>query len=132
MLTGINHITLTVSQLERSLVFYTNVLGFKGLVKWDNGAYLSLNDVWLCLTLGVPDIKTDYTHIAFGIVASDFEGFAKKLAYRNIEQWQDNSSEGNSLYFLDPDGHKLEVHVGELVDRLQNLREFPYKGLEWL
>ncbi|HEX5514181.1 MAG TPA: glutathione transferase, partial [Gammaproteobacteria bacterium] len=44
--------------------------------------------------------------------------------------WKDNKSEGDSLYFLDPDGHKLEIHVGDLESRLAALREKPYEGLQ--
>lgn len=132
MLTGINHITLTVSELSRSFDFYTEQLGFKGLVKWETGAYLNLEDLWLCLTLGTPDSHTDYTHIAFGISSDDFHAFVEKLKESNIDQWQTNVSEGDSVYFLDPDGYKLEAHVGGLAERLKKLKESPYKGLEWL
>ncbi len=57
MLKGLNHITIAVSDLERSLDFYINALGFKGHVKWRQGAYLSLGDLWLCLSVDKPDEK---------------------------------------------------------------------------
>lgn len=132
MLTGINHITLTVSNLDTSIDFYIELLGFTGLVKWQTGAYLSLQEVWLCLTLGEPDSKQDYSHIAFSVEKQHFVGFSEKLKQMDVRQWQENKSEGDSFYFLDPDGHKLEVHVGGLVERLQSLRNSPYKELKWL
>ena len=36
--------------------------------------------------------------------------------------WKDNRSEGDSLYFLDPDGHRLELHAGSLASRLDHYR----------
>ena len=50
----------------------------------------------------------------------------------DVHQWKENSSEGRSLYFTDPDGHKFEVHVGDLQSRLTNLENEPYKNLKWL
>jgi len=43
-----------------------------------------------------------------------------------------NKSEGQSLYILDTDGHKLEIHVGDLKSRLKSLKIRPYKNLVWL
>lgn len=122
MLKGLNHITIAVSDLERSLYFYINALGFKGHVKWKQGAYLSLGDLWLCLSVDKPDEKTDYSHIAFSISQQDFTDFSHKLIKLDIAQWKENASEGDSLYLLDPDGHKLEIHSGDLYSRLESIK----------
>lgn len=132
MLTGLNHITLAVSNLDTSLQFYTQYLNFKGHVAWDKGAYLSLGDLWLCLSLDEPDAKTDYTHIAFDISESEFSNFVDELKKQGVQSWKDNRSEGASFYLLDPDGHKLELHVGDLQSRLKSLQQQPYPGLRWL
>lgn len=132
MISGLNHITLAVSNLERSLGFYIDILGFKGHVKWDSGAYLSVGEIWLCLSRDEPCSKADYTHIAFDISPNDFKAFSSRVLSSGVEVWKQNKSEGQSLYILDPDGHKLEVHVGSLGSRLEALHSKPYSGLVWL
>ncbi|NRQ42514.1 fosfomycin resistance glutathione transferase [Rheinheimera sp. YQF-2] len=132
MLQGLNHITIAVSDLERSLAFYTELLGMKAHVRWDAGAYLSLGDVWFCLSCDKPAPSLDYSHIALDIAEQDFSVFAEKLRQAAVPEWQQNSSEGQSVYFLDPDGHKLEAHCGNLQTRLDALKNKPYSGLIWL
>ena len=132
MLSGLNHITVTVSDIQRSLDYYIDKLGFTGHVKWDTGAYLSLSDMWFCLSLGRPSPAQDYSHIAFSVPAERFQALAESLSEAGITQWQPNSSEGDSLYILDPDGHRLELHVGTLQSRLAHLKAKPYRGLQWL
>ena len=131
MLRGLNHLTIAVSNLERSLAFYTKLLGMTAHVRWDSGAYLNLADVWFCLSCDTVAPSKDYSHIALDIAEQDFELFARKLRAANVTEWKQNKSEGSSLYFLDPDGHKLEVHSGELQNRLDSLRSKPYAGLIW-
>lgn len=131
MIKGINHITFTVSNIDRSQFFYRELLGAKLEVVWDTGAYLSIGDSWLCFTLGEPEPSNDYSHIALDTSETEFELICERLNEANVKQWQKNSSEGKSFYFLDPDGHKLEVHVGNIETRLKSLKITPYKGLRW-
>jgi catechol 2,3-dioxygenase-like lactoylglutathione lyase family enzyme len=122
MITGLNHITLAVSDLERSFQFYREVLQFKPLCKWSKGAYFLVGDLWFCLNVDPSRVpQTDYTHYAFSVSESDFTEMDHRLLASGAEVFQENKSPGKSLYFLDPDGHKLEIHVGSWQDRLQAL-----------
>ena len=72
----------------------------------------------------------DYTHIAFDVRAEDFPMMRQKLEQADVNFWKDNKSQGDSIYFLDPDGHKLEIHVGNLQTRLNAIKQRPYNRLE--
>lgn len=132
MLRGLNHITIAVSNLEQSLLFYSGLLGMQAHVRWDKGAYLSLGDLWFCLSCDDVSPAKDYSHIALDIAEVDFPAFAVKLRQAGVKEWKQNKSEGCSLYLLDPDGHQLEVHSGDLQSRLDSLKDQPYSGLVWL
>lgn len=132
MVSGLNHITIAVSDLERSLTFYRVFLGFKEHVKWDKGAYLSAGGLWLCLSYDSPSPSQDYSHIAFGIDGSEFKALSDMLKRKGVKEWKINKSEGESLYILDPDGHKLELHIGGLASRLESLKSKLYSGMVWL
>ncbi|WP_413172422.1 VOC family protein [Anabaena azotica] len=134
MITGINHITLSVRNLEESISFYTNVLDFRLLAKWTKGAYLSAGDIWLALIL---DQKVrasplpEYTHIGLTVSIEDFPILSQRIQQSGTKIWQDNKSEGDSLYFLDPNDHKLEIHASDLETRIKTAKESPWEGLEF-
>ncbi|MCU7649678.1 fosfomycin resistance glutathione transferase [Pseudomonas piscis] len=134
MLTGLNHLTLAVTDVPRSLAFYHSLLQLRLEASWDGGAYLSLPGLWLCLSLDgqrqAPAVA-DYTHYAFSLEAGDFDSFVSRLREAGVQEWRDNRSEGASFYFLDPDGHRLEAHVGDLASRLQACRQRPYAGMRF-
>jgi catechol 2,3-dioxygenase-like lactoylglutathione lyase family enzyme len=132
MLRGLNHITIAVNDLERSFNFYVHLLGMTPHARWDKGVYLTLGDIWFCLSCDEVKPSQDYCHIALDIAETDFNAFAEKLRGVKVIEWKQNTSEGHSLYFLDPDGHKLEVHSGNLQSRLESLKAQPYQGLVWL
>lgn len=130
MLTGLNHLTLAVTDIEKSIVFYQQLPGMKLHARWAQGAYFSCGGLWLCLSLDAAATdKRDYTHYAFSLSAEDFPNVVKQLDALGVVVWKQNRSEGASHYFLDPDGHRLELHVGDLAQRLAACREKPYAGM---
>ena len=123
---GINHITFAVSDLFRSLQFYTEILELKLVHQWDKGVYLLAGNMWIALNLdfNVSQRNTpDNTHIAFHLEKEKFVEFHQKLKEHNIPEWHENKSEGESIYFLDPDGHKLEVHYSNLQNRMDSIKK---------
>lgn len=122
MLTGINHITLSVANLERSFVFYRDILGLKPLCRHSRGAYFLCGDEWFCISLKenyLVNPNPDYSHLAFSVSSGDFPVLAQRIIASGAKIFQDNESEGTSLYFCDPDGHQLEIHVGNWSSRIK-------------
>ncbi len=131
MLQGLNHITIAVRDINKSFNFYVNILGLKPHAKWSKGAYLSLGNLWFCLNLDNSMPANDYSHIAFDIKEKDFEKMKNYLQKDDIKEWQTNISEGKSLYILDPDKHKLEIHTGNLKSRLKTMKNENFPNLEF-
>lgn len=131
---GVNHITFAVTDLERSILFYRDILGCSVRALWGDGAYLEAGALWLCLSRD-EHARTaphpDYTHIAFSVSDADYPALSDRLK-RFCVIWQEDRSEGASTYFLDPDGHKLEIHIETLESRLRHYRDHPEKGVRVL
>ena len=132
MRVDLNHLTLSVRDLRRSIRFYVETVGLRLEASWERGAYLTAGATWICLSLD-PNMRTEssaeYSHVAFGCDAAEFEAHTARIRASGAPVWKDNKSEGDSLYFLDPDGHKLELHVGSLRTRLEACRATPYDGM---
>jgi catechol 2,3-dioxygenase-like lactoylglutathione lyase family enzyme len=119
-ITGLNHVTLAVSDLNRSIAFYADLLGFTVRMRSPTSAYLEAGTLWLALVVD-PDVRAgplpEYSHVAFTVAASELAIMVEALAVAGVARWQ-NSERSDSFYFLDPDGHKLELHSGNLRERL--------------
>lgn len=90
------------------------------------------HDSWFCLNLD-SSVRTaplpEYTHFAFGISKEDFSRVAKRIVDSGAIILKENRSEGDSLYFLDTDNHKLELHVGNLQTRMASVRAKPWSRI---
>lgn len=138
MIKSMNHITLAVSAVDKSFHFYREVIGLKPLVKWNKGAYFLVGEAessfWFCLNFDQnPKSTPSNTHYAFSVDAESFKEMSERIISFGTKIYKNNSSPGESLYFLDPDGHKLEIHVGDWKARMMVKRKNigSWEGVEW-
>lgn len=119
MITGINHITWNVVDLEETFEFYTQILGLKPIMKSTKSAYFQAGTTWLAVVKGPKREDDRYDHLAFHVEEDDYDAMVDALLQHGVEQWQKNESEGNSFYFLDPSGNRFEIHSSDLAARIR-------------
>ncbi len=126
---GFSHVTIRVSNLERSLDFYCGFLGMTLKHKGRTDAYLEWGNAWVCL-LERPVAEADrearsrqpgVDHVAFHIREEDFPEAAEKIRRSDtvVVRGPVRRGKGWSINFLDPDGTELELHTSNLQERLE-------------
>src|SRR5881296_2626128 len=102
-ITGLNHLTLAVSDLERSVAFYSELLGFSIRMRGPSSAYLESGTLWLALVLDSEVRRgplAEYSHAAFSVDLSGLAFLVDKLTRAGVPRWQE-SDQSESFYFLD-------------------------------
>ena len=117
----LEHINMTVADLDRSINFYTRLLDLS--IRWkgqtSNGlpaAHIGDDHCYLALfEARTPDPATpkDYELVGlnhFGIVVDDLDAMKVRLAELGIEVKSEQSYDpGRHAYFFDPDGLEVEL-----------------------
>ena len=131
MINGINHITLAVNNIEESFAFYTEVLGLKKIMKSDFSGYAVAGLTWIAFKQDNVSKREDYSHIAFNVERNNYDKLVSKLKKYGVKEWQENNTEGESFYFLDPNGNKLEIHYSTLEKRIKAGKANWGNTIEW-
>jgi catechol 2,3-dioxygenase-like lactoylglutathione lyase family enzyme len=124
-LEGIDHVALSVRDVERSTQWYIDVLGFERRHEgmWDGvPVFIGKGTTSLALfptksnerskSSGRSDVRM--LHLALRANRENFLAAQEELKRRGIKfEFQDHEI-SHSIYFSDPDGHKLEITTYEL------------------
>ncbi|MBV9619273.1 MAG: VOC family protein [Verrucomicrobia bacterium] len=122
---GIDHVALSVRDVERSAQWYIDILGFKRLHEgmWD-GVPVFIGKGTSALALFPIRENADgpeheskglrMLHLAMRANRKNFLAAQNELKRRSIKfEFQDHEI-SHSIYFHDPDGHALEITTYEL------------------
>ena len=101
---GINHVTLQVKDLTKSLDFYQRVFRFSRVEEGDNSYFLGMGSTFLSLDASGHESAID--HFCLGIDGYDPKATKDQLASLSITATIENR---NQLYFRDPDGIKVQL-----------------------
>jgi catechol-2,3-dioxygenase len=124
-LEGIDHVALSVRDIERSANWYIEVLGFERLHEgmWDGvPTFIGKGNTGIALFSASPDAKSTSStrrdirmlHLAFRANRENFLTAQRELQKRSIKfEFQDHEI-SHSIYFCDPDGHQIEITTYEL------------------
>lgn len=124
---AMDHIVLAVSDVERSLAFYTQVLGLPGerVEEWRAGQVgfpsLRLNaDTLIDLQVRKPDGKpvgVNIDHFCMVLESVDWDALLPYLRERDVpivtepvSRWGAHGR-ATSIYLLDPDGNQVELRA---------------------
>jgi catechol 2,3-dioxygenase-like lactoylglutathione lyase family enzyme len=124
-LEGIDHVALSVSDVERSAQWYIDVLGFEHRHKgmWEGvPVFIGKGTTALAIfprrssteSLVSSRGGTGMLHLAFRATRAGFLHAQEELKERGIRFEFTDHEISHSIYFNDPDDHKLEITTYEV------------------
>ena len=128
---GFDHVAINVRDIEKSLEFYTKVLGLKISEREHQKPgieyFLDCGTSLVGLIQGNPAQglhKLEHegiggNHMAFRVTTSEFDAAVEELRKNGVAITYLKKRERSwSVYFLDPDGNKLEITAWPLEDKV--------------
>ncbi|WP_164670774.1 VOC family protein [Virgibacillus doumboii] len=114
----VGEVNINVTNLEKSLEFYQNIIGFSVLEQTDRKAVLTANGKRALLTLEQPEDvvpkegrTTGLYHFAILLPSrADLSSFLKHMIQTNTRLGASDHYVSEALYLSDPDGNGIEVY----------------------
>jgi len=132
MIDGINHITISVKNIDSAFSFYRNILKLRPIMKSNKSAYFLAGKIWIALDQrGEYTTSKNYSHICFNISEKYYEKFIQEIELNGIKEWKTNDTEGDSIYILDDSENRLEIHFSTIEERIKYGKENWGKDVEW-
>jgi catechol 2,3-dioxygenase-like lactoylglutathione lyase family enzyme len=125
---GIDHVALSVRDVERSVRWYTDVLGFEKRYEgiWDGApVFIGKGETALAIfpvrenesEAAARPASIRILHLALRADGANFLKAQEELKGRGIKFTFQDHEISHSIYFRDPDGHELEITTYELKGR---------------
>lgn len=121
---GFDHVAIAVRDVERSVAWYTDVLGLERRFEEDWGSYPAVVCAGgSCVAIfpvegeGKPPPGNDtiaMRHFAFRVDRANFERAQALFRERGIDFRPADHGVSHSVYISDPDGHSIEITTYEL------------------
>ena len=112
--TGIDHIVLHVTDVERARKFYTEVLGMSVYRQNERQAFLHAGSQGVALFAkrgdGALETGNDMNHLALNVSEGTYEALRAGLEQHGVTV-TGRPGEDRCIYFQDPDGHRLQLMV---------------------
>ena len=116
----LEHVNLTVSDLDRAIAFYSDLLDlhvrWKGEIDDDRlGAHVGNDHQYLALFQATADGRAAHDYLRpginhFGFVVDDLDEARRRLERLGVTPHLEGSYDpGRRLYFFDADGHEVEL-----------------------
>jgi catechol 2,3-dioxygenase-like lactoylglutathione lyase family enzyme len=112
--TGIDHIVLHVTDVERARTFYTDVLGMSVYRQNERQVFLHAGTQGVALFKKGGDAPlatgNDLNHLALNVSDGTYETLRAGLEKHGVTV-TGRPGEDRCIYFQDPDGHRLQLMV---------------------
>lgn len=109
-LSGLNHVTLFVSDMQRSVDFYRGLFGLEVQSVQSNGTNLAVGDGTQFLGLfQIPNTPPRIDHVCLSVDGFDVDTVIGSLREYGVEGRVRMRGEVPEIYFTDPDGLSVQL-----------------------